>query len=227
MNKGLPLNRLFCYTPGTTCIHRFPAPIKLILLFVLPTLSFKADLLFIIAVFAFLSLLSLLAGIAARSFRSLGTFVVSYAVIMMLFKFPLSAESRQHFGAEMQGSALYLFKLATALLAGTLFYETTSGRDIRRAIDLPHRLLIRLHPAFSRLENLSFYLSLTITFIPRILDAWYALDLSFRARGGRSAKGPLSLVRTTIHRYRKLLPLLLLQLLDMASTTDKAIQNRR
>lgn len=210
---------LFRYTPRSSPLHRTPAPIKLIALIALAPAVFFAPVPILAAISGFLVLLVPLARIEGRTvLRSFG-FILKYGAFVLIFRLigkPLRTEILL---PELREGLFYIWRLAAILTAGTVFYESTSGSEIRETLSLPRRFLIRLRPSLSRLPDIAFELSLTIIFIPRVFEVWTDLDRAWAARGGRLSSGRL-------RKMRILLPLLIIQLFEMAGTTARAIRNR-
>lgn len=222
---------LFRYRPADTPIHRIPALLKFVGLAAAGVCAFLPYPVFPIACGFTLITLALLARIPLAAHRQNARILFWYALAILFFRFagPLPDASALKLG--LAESGIYLFRLALAVLAGTVFFETTSAMEIRHALyrvqdalaRIARRILpARLSPATRRFPDVAFLLSLTISFIPRIFDAWSRLNRSWDARGGALDRSP----RGAWKRLTTLIPLLIITLLDIAAETDRAIQNR-
>jgi len=225
-------SNLFGYRPGNSPIHRIPVHLKLAFLlpctaavFALPVPALAG------ASLVFLGL-SWLAGISLPVFMRNTRIVFMYGILVGLFRFvglPWNAGIWLAYAAE---SGLYLWRLFLVMLTGTLFYETTGTLEIRHALaDIQHRLaafLVRtagiagIRKPMPELPDVAFLLSLTISFIPRIFEAWSVIEDSWNARGGRTHRNPVAAVR----RISLLVPLLVSKLLALAADTERAIRSR-
>ena len=222
---------LFRYRPADTVVHRIPALIKLAGLAAVGFCVFLPNTAFPIACGLALIALALIARIPLAAHRQNARILFWYALGILFFRFVGPLPDAAALKQDLAESGLYLFRLALAVLAGTVFYETTSALEIRHAIyraqdalaRVASRLLpARLSPAQRRYPDVAFLLSLSISFIPRIFDAWSRLNRSWDARGGARDRSP----RGTVKRLTTLIPLLIVTLLDLAAETDRALQNR-
>ena len=222
---------LFRYRPAETPVHRIPALIKLAGLAVAGMCAFLPNLAFPVACGLVLIVLAFIARIPLDAHRQNARILFWYALAILFFRFAGPLPDTAALKAELAESGIYLFRLALAVLAGTVFYETTSSLEIRHAIYRVQdtiargatRLLPARHsPANRRYPDVAFLLSLTISFIPRIFDAWSRLNRSWDARGGKLNRSP----RGAWKRLTTLIPLLIVTLLEVAAETDRAIQNR-
>ncbi len=210
---------LFRYTPRSSPVHRTPAPIKMLLLLALAPAVFFGPTALLATLTALLAILFPLARVGGRVIlRSFG-FILKYGIFVLAFRLVGKSLRPEILLSELRESLFYLWRLSSILMAGTIFYESTSGSEIRRALSLPRTFLIRIHPSLSRLPDIAFELSLTIIFIPRVFEVWTNLDRAWAARGGAHSAGRL-------RKMRILLPLLVIQLFEMAGTTARAISNR-
>ena len=225
------LDPLFRYRPEATIIHRIPALMKLVGLAAAGVCAFLPNPVFPIACGLALIALALLARIPLAAHRQNARILFWYALAILFFRFAGPLPDAAALKSGLADSGIYLFRLALAVLAGTVFYETTSSLEIRQAIyrvqdalaRIAGRLLpARLSPATRRYPDVALLLSLTISFIPRIFDAWSRLNRSWDARGGARDRSP----RGAWKRLTTLIPLLIVTLLDVAAETDRAIQNR-
>lgn len=214
---------LFRYRPDSTIIHRLPAAVKLLVMALATVAVFAVKPVELAALCVILVILSFIARIPFLVFLNNIRLLLWYALLIGAFRCigkPLEAAILI---PEIWATGLYLWQLSAVLFAGTLFYETTSTLEIRETLATAQKRLERLcRCPPDRLPDLGFLLSLTITFIPRIFDAWSALNRTWDARGGKLQKGPLGAWR----RMTVLIPSLIERLLSIAADTDRAIRNR-
>ncbi len=112
---------------------------------------------------------------------------------------------------------LYTIRFFFASFACQMIFETTSSLEIREGFEDVHKGICSVFP-FMRKFNLAFVISLAVTFIPEVFDAWNKVRLASRARQGKKK-----------HFFRSLmaeLTALLSVLLGLAETKRKAILNR-
>lgn len=224
---------LFAYRPGTSALHHTPAGIKFPVLLGITMAVFSGPWQSVAVSSVLVFLAALLARLETRGRGSALRLLCMWALFIAFFRIigkPLNADALL---GELQETGLYTWRLGVVMLAGAVFYETTSGLEIRdafaKAEDLINALFSfvhRLSPlrrsiSSPRLPQIAFLLSLTIVFIPRIFDAWSGLERAWTARGGAS-KG----FRAGFQKISALLPLLVIRLLALASDTDRAIRNR-
>ena len=229
MTRGLP--PLFSYSAADTPIHRAPALAKLVALAVAGACAFHPNSAVLAGTGCALALCALCARIPAQSHLRNARYLFWYMVVILVFRFLGPIPTPQALKAGLADSGLYAFRLAIALLAGTVFYETTGTVEILGALRSIADMARRIARVFTRKSSagasrstvdLALLLSLTISFIPRIFESWSRLNRSWDARGG-STKGGLV---ATISRVTTLIPLLIISLLAVASDTERAIRNR-
>lgn len=223
---------LFGYRPGTTPLHRLPAHVKLAALLPCTAAIFALPVPFLAGASAVLFVLALTARIPFRVFLRNTRVIFLYGILVALFRFAGKPWDGAVWLREAAESALYLWQLFLVMLAGTLFYETTSTLAIAHALEDLQRWVSGLinravrctgnKASLPRIPDVAFLLSLTITFIPRIFDTWALLGDAWDARGGSAHRGPAAAVR----RVSVLVPLLVSKLLALAADTDRAIRSR-
>lgn len=221
---------LFRFNPVITPIHKIPALAKLCALIAVSIGAFCTELIVPLLAGVALVSLAMFAKIPLSSHLKNVRILLWYALFIIVFRFAGPLPPIDAIGKGLAESGLYLFRLALVLLAGTVFYETTSTLEIRNALYTIQNAIARVTRRFratgskktSHLPDVALLLSLTITFIPRIFDSWIRLNHSWDARGGNLHHG----FRAAIKRITTLVPLLIISLLAVASDTDRAIRNR-
>lgn len=209
---------LFRHQPGTTLIHRCPAGIKVLVLMILTVLVFSGDRLLLGSATAVVLTAAAVSRLSAGAFLRLVRIMLFYGIFIAIVRIP--GKERSSWLFELAETGLYLWKLATVFTAGMVFFETTTGITVHRLLEHIRTALMRIVPV--PLPDFPRAFSLMLLFIPRIFDSWTALSRAWDARGG-------SLKRSLPRAIRKLVtlvPLLIISLLDVAATTDRAVRNR-
>jgi len=221
---------LFRYRPADTPVHRLPAGLKLAGMFLVTVAVFSAGLPGLLASSAALAFLALLARIPASVHLRNLRILLSYALFILAFRLAGTGFEAAFLRRMLGETGTYLWQLSAVLLAGTLFYETTGTLEIRHCLAavqlffqrLANRLLRTFDRPEAELPDIAFLLSLTISFIPRIFEAWTDLTRAWDARGGTLHRG----LSGAWKRCTVLVPLLIAKLLSVAADTDRAIRNR-
>ncbi|ULQ59780.1 energy-coupling factor transporter transmembrane protein EcfT [Brucepastera parasyntrophica] len=184
---------LFQYRPAKTFLHRIPAGWKFAFLIAFTIVIFRLNAL-IIAILAGIMLALTFAvrtpfSVFARNMR----IILWYGLFIMLFGLAGKTYDALIFLDELKRSGLYILRLAAVLLASSLFYQTTSGMEIRYTFSGIQDVLQKIVSCIFfpvkkitgkqvKLPDIAFLLSLTITFIPRLFSAWSGLNQAWDAR---------------------------------------------
>lgn len=209
---------LFRHQPGTTPVHRCPAGIKVLVLMTLTVLVFSGNRPLLAGASVFVLAAALVARLSAGSLMRLFRIMLFYGLFIALVR--ITGKARSTWLHELQETAVYLWKLATVFTAGMVFFESTTAVAI-------HTLLSRIRTTCTRILHISLpdfprAFSLMLLFIPRIFDTWTGLSRAWDARGGNLGKSLPGGIRKLV----TLVPLLIISLLDVAATTDRAVRNR-
>ena len=222
---------LFRFNPVETPVHRIPTIMKLTGLVVSSILIFSGNFLVPAVTGVALAVLALVSRIPFSSHLKNLRILLFYAAFILVFRFIGPIPTHEALIAGLLDSAHYLGRLFLVLLAGTVFYETTSSLEIRNALYDIQRFAER---AFTRMlralrisrnpefPDVALLLSLTISFIPRIFETWTVLNNAWDARGGKLHRG----LPGAWKRFTVLVPLLIVSLLAVAAEMDRAIRNR-
>jgi len=213
---------LFAYRSGNTLLHRTPAGIKLLCMIAGTICAFSSSITVLITLSTILVILIPVSKMKLKTIYRNVIIVFWYALFIFIFRFAGKPLEKDVFMGELHETLLYIWQIATVLLTGTLFYETTSNMEIQHALSSIQNALIRLTGKKIHIPDLAFLISLTITFIPRIFETWNSLVHAWNARGGNLHRG----IRGAWNRLTILVPLLIIKLLSVASDTDRAIRNR-
>lgn len=249
----------FAYRSGATCVHRTNAAAKLVLLAVLTTLVFSGSVALLAVSSLCITAAALLARIPAANYRRIFVWIFWYALFILVFTAGTPYGAAPEIGirsanglfsvrlvrsiselafAFFERNGLYLLRLAAALLAGTVFYETTGTLAIRDALDTMLSPAARAIDRMRRKDrsgaprmnarSIAFQLTLTIIFIPRVFASWTALNRAWDARGGKAGKHELRQIwrRHVWRRLTALVPALIMLLLESARDTARAMENR-
>ena len=211
---------LFRHQPGNTIVHRLPAGVKLIILMVLTILVFSGNRHFLIGAGGVTLLAAAVSRLRIAALLRLLKIVLFYGIFIAIVR--IAGKERSTWMYELSGTLMYLWKLATVFTAGMVFFETTTGVAVHGVLSSVRNALSRLVPGTIRIPDFPRSFSLMLLFIPRIFDSWTALSRAWDARGGSLKRSLPAGVRKII----TLVPLLIISLLDVADTTDRAIRNR-
>lgn len=199
-------------------LRRLPALVKLGFMLGLTVAVFSSDIRILAAAAALVALSALAARLGAKTWLALLKTACMYGVFIALFRILGKPLERSVILTELSATGDYLLRLTCVLVAGTVFYATTGMTELTLALSAIQRKL----PWNDRLPDIALLLSLTVGFIPRILDTWKSLERSWNARCGARRKGFFG----SRKRMTTLVPLLIIRLLAVASDTDRAIRNR-
>ncbi len=221
---------LFTYRRAQTLIHRSPAILKLIVLFVLSLTIFSSaetsTLQWIIlgAHGLFASLCFILAKIPLNHLKKIafvplmGLFVTAFRVFSF---FPFSVDVYQ-----IPAGLLYTARFLVATLFALIFFETTSTMQITDSLEKIQSVIARcfppLKPLFRKI-NPALIIGIAIGFIPRVFSTWQKVRLSAISRS--EPKSKLSFY-SRILRIEVQFSALLSCMINSAETTRKAVLNR-
>lgn len=203
---------------GNNLLRRVPALVKLAFMLVLTVALFSRDVRILAASAVLVALSAVCARLGAKTWLAILKTACMYGAFIALFRILGKPLERAVLLTELAATGDYLFRLNCILLAGTVFYATTGMTELTLALSAVQRKL----RWSDRLPDIALLLSLTVGFVPRILDTWKSLEQSWNARGGMTRKGLFG----SWKRMTTLVPLLIIRLLAVASDTDRAIRNR-
>ncbi len=205
------MNPIFSYTAVKSPIHSISALLKLLVLFLVPITVQLCPIWVCIALIAVFPVFAAIGRIRARDFlrdlRPIAVYCVMIAAIDVLSFLLFHAESIM-----TQKSLYTILKLFCAMEATSVFFRTTSTFEIRDSLQSIERAVTFGHSSLVFSSMFTLFLS----FLPQIFATWSALDMAYRARGGR--RGPAKAV--------SLLPLLITMSIKRANTTYLALLNR-
>lgn len=225
---------LFRYRPADTPLHGMPALLKLTALFTATILAFSGSLPALALLTLLLPALALASRLSRESLPGAARTLALWTIMIALFRIVGKPLTAAVIGPELAETGMYAWRLAVVMFAGTIFYETTSGMEIRDALFSIQECLyggiaffrrmipFAKHKTPLRLPDFAFLLSLTLVFIPRVFEAWSNLEMAWRARCGDARRG----FAAPFTRITTLVPLFVLRLLALAAETDRAIRNR-
>ncbi|MGI5173663.1 hypothetical protein H0R92_08690 [Treponema sp. OMZ 840] len=197
----MDIKPLFAYRSGNSLIHKMPALIKLILLFLLPAAVFFIPPLYCFFYIFINSAAAFYAGFSLRrQIKDLKP-IAYYAFFLALTHIVsfLIGES----GSVKPLIALIL-RLTCAIQISSLFFSTTTSLELKQALE-------KVLP-----KSISLIFTLFLTFIPLLFSVWAQLDLSWKARAGKN--GPKKLF--------VLFPVFISTALFKAQNLFYALQNR-
>ena len=206
------MQSLFSYSKSNSPIHRTPAGLKILALVAVPiTLQLAPPYVCYVLMVLFL-VLALMSGTGFRNFlRDLRPIVI-YSIFILaidVLSFLLFDRNR----AIITGTSLFLvLKLVCAMEATPIFFRTTSVYQIKDTLQTVERVVTFGHTRYTVSSTFTLFLS----FLPMIFETWTAIELAYRARGGRNG----------ISKAIRLLPRLIAMSIKRASTTYLALLNR-
>ena len=181
------MNPIFSYSPVKSPIHRIPAWLKLLVLLLVPITVYLCPICVSIALIALFPVIAAVGRIRLPDFLH-DLKPISYYCLMIL---AIDVLSYLLFKAEKlisQRSLVMILRLLCAMEATSVFFRTTSTFEIRDTLQGIESAVTFGH---SKLVFSSMF-TLFLTFLPQIFANWSALDLAYRARGGR--RGPAKAV---------------------------------
>ena len=206
------MDSLFSFSKANSPIHRTPVWIKILVLLAVPItvqLTPPHVCLALMAVFLVLALVSRMGLV--RFLRDLRPIVFYGAFILAIDVLSYLVFNRDR--AVITDTSLHLMiKLICAMEATSVFFRTTSVYQIKEALQGFERAITFGHTRFA----VSSMFTLFLGFLPQIFETWTALELAYKARGGRNGLG----------KAMRLLPLLITMSIKKASTTYLALLNR-
>lgn len=211
---------LFRHQPGTSRVHRAPAGLKLIVIMIITVLVFSGNPQLLCGATAFVFAAVIIARVRLEALLRILRIIVFYGFFIAAVR--IIGKDTSTYMYELAQTGYYLWKLSVVFLAGMTFFETTSGIAIHFVLTDIRNTTIRIIPAATRLPDFPRSFSLMLLFIPRIFETWAELSRSWDSRQGI----PKRSIRAAAYKLTTLLPLLVIALLDVAATTDKAVRNR-
>lgn len=211
---------LFRHQPGATLAHRCPAGIKLAVLITVTILIFSGNWYLLGGATIFVLAAAAVSRLRGESLLRLVRSIVFYGIFIAAVR--ILGKERSTWIHELSETGRYLWKLAVVFTAGMVFFETTTGIAIHGVLAAVRLTLMKIIPGSVTIPDFPRAFSLMLLFIPRIFDSWTTLSRAWDARGGSIRKT----LPAGIRKLVTLVPLLVISLLDVAATTDRAVRNR-
>ena len=206
------MNSLFAYTKTDSIIHRTPAWLKLLVLFVVPITLYLTPIQVCMVLVPFFVIIVLIAKIELSLFlRDLRPIVIYSLMILTIdvLSWLLSSEKSDII---THSSLCLILRLICAVEATSVFFRTTSIYETMETLQRIERTITFRKTGLV----VSGILSMFLSFLPQIFSTWTQLESAYTARGGR--KGLAKAIR--------LLPLLISLSIRKAQTTYLALLNR-
>ncbi|GHV66270.1 cobalt ABC transporter [Spirochaetia bacterium] len=222
MKKRFTKTTPWAYSKGNSFLHRLPAGIKLVFLFVLSLGAFFPGLVTLPLLALALVVLSVCAGFKPWELLAGSGPLLLFVLVIFLFNaldfsWAAGGSFSLHIGIDPGGlleGLVFALRIALCFSAGALFFRVTTRTEIKRSLEK--------FEAFFHLKNsaditaLSLGLSLMMGFMPRFFEVWEESNLAWESRSGR-----LGLLRIF-----KLLPLVIERLMEKAADTAIALESR-
>jgi energy-coupling factor transporter transmembrane protein EcfT len=230
----------FGYRRGNTVLHRFPAGLKLLVLFVLSAAAFGS-----IPGLLLAALLTAAASLAARirppellrgsrPLMALALCILAFQTVrpsapgialgeitafgLRLPPLVIPCISAEGFFAGL----LSALRITISFAAGSLLFAVTSMRELWLSLGRAEQAIgglfsrKRKAPPFRRYSRLSLGLSLMLGFIPRFFELWETANLACEARScGRG-----------LRRMKLVIPLVTERMMELAAGTAEALESR-
>ena len=216
--------RFFHYRTGSSVLHRLSPPIKLVVLVALALGAFSvpvqpALLCWLVVLVLSLVLQASIKAVLADLRPVLLYFCLLYASSLILHA--LAWYRAMHAGETYSLHAFFMpevsylplfVHVALSLAITSFLYRTTSNMQLHEGFATLERALTH-----KKRTDVADTLSLTLTFIPRIVTNWQRIDAAWNARGGKNS----------VRKLLVLIPLLFSVSMKDAYDTALAIENRR
>ncbi len=227
---------ILSYKKRNSLIHKTPAIIKLIVLFCIPLVLHLTSWQYHAVLFFVAFIISLIAKISTRDFlrdlRPIFYYCLLIALIdilstllfdktPMLISENLANEERSYFFSNLQsffsvvlsnGNYILLTRIVVAMAYTSIFFRTTSHREIREALEK-----IELGVTFGHFKlGFSKSFALFLNFLPQLFSIWANLDKAWRARQGKRG----------IRKILVLMPVFISLSIKKANDTLLSIKNR-
>ncbi|MCR5724698.1 MAG: hypothetical protein K6G80_06410 [Treponema sp.] len=213
--------QFFRYRTGKTILHKLPPALKILLLLTLAISSFYLPTGTAFCAWLFVLLLELLFRFPFRGI--IADLQPAFFYMAMLYLASVIQHILQGTGPDsVQLTTVQILTpdseklslamhLTLSLSVSSIFYRTTSNVQFHEGFSVIERTLTRQKKA-----RYADQLSLTMTFIPRIVKNWQQIDTAWKARGGKNG----------IRKILTLIPRLFAVSMDDAYQTALAVMNR-
>lgn len=218
---------LFSFQPTRSPLTKLPAGIKLMALFSAILGLFSINLTAALVLCPLLILFSAIMGFSPASqlkdFKPILAYLVLYYLIAVVTNIIQSEDLSVRSLIPPEELLLSILRLLLSVQLASLLYKSTTTTQIKFSLQKAENFLRRRLHALpfvgNKIDtgaNTTFFLTLIISFVPRIMSLWSQLEVSWRARGGKPG---LSMVRT-------LLPQLFVLAFQDAEDSWRAIASR-
>jgi biotin transport system permease protein len=209
MAPGLP----FGYRPGNSPLHRCPAPVKLLAVFLLSIFAY-GSVPGLVTGAAGIAVAARAAGIRLRQLLRGSRPVLFLALCFLLLRVielePGEAPFFRINTGGIPGGLTQSLSMVVSFAGGALLFAVTTMGELRDSLEkavkgLPFPLC-----------RFGLALSLTLGFLPRFFEIWESADMAWRARGGRGS----------VARMAALMPQAVERMLETAFNTAEALEAR-
>lgn len=186
---------LFSFQPTKSPLTKINPGIKLLLLLISVISLFYIDLIPTTIIFFLLILISIPLGFSLKSqfqdFKPIFIYIVMYYLISSINNFFQSKVLTGNIFIPSQTITLSVLRLLVSLQLARFFYKTTTTTQLKWSLGQMEgglRSLLQKIPVIGKKihRETSFTLTFTlvISFIPRLMNLWNQLELSWKTRGG-------------------------------------------
>lgn len=186
---------LFSFQPTKSPLTKIDPGIKLLLLIISVISLFYIDLIPTTIIFFLLILIFIPLGFSLKSqfqdFKPIFIYIVMYYLISSINNFFQNKTLTGNIFIPSQTITLSVLRLLVSLQLSRFFYKTTTTTQLKWSLGQMEgwlRSLLQKIPVIGKKihRETSFTLTFTlvISFIPRLMNLWNQLELSWKARGG-------------------------------------------
>ncbi|MCR5290964.1 MAG: hypothetical protein K6E51_13310 [Treponema sp.] len=200
---------LFQYKTGNTFMHKLPAWIKIVLLFIFGTVFFFISPYACIILMVLLTVYTLNIGISLQEQLHCLKPVAYYAILL----YTVSLMNKMVIPQKQD--IVLCIRLTVALQTTSLIFFTTSPLELRSGIECIETAIRKSLPV-SKKAQFSELFSFFLLFLPMVIKTWQQLEYSWKARGGKN----------TPRKILVLFPILLSLCMHKVWTTERAVRNR-
>lgn len=218
---------LLSFQSTNSPLEKINPGLKLLLLFIAIISLFYLDLILTTILFFLLIFIAIPLGFSLESqfqdFKPIFVYILIYYLVNIITSFGQIKSLSLAILIPSATISSSILRLLVSLQLSRFFYKTTSTIQLKfslEKIEVQLRRLLQGLPFFGKKiqgrATLTFTLTMTVSFIPRLMELWNQLELSWKARGGA----------TGLKMIYILFPQLLLLAFTEAENTWQAILSR-
>lgn len=186
---------LFSFQSTNSPLAKINPGLKLLFLFIAVISLFYIDLIPTTILFFLLILISIPLGFSLKSqfqdFKPIFVYILIYYLVNIFINFGQIKKLNQTIFIPSETITLSILRLLVSLQLARFFYKTTSTTQLKFSLE---KIEVQFRRLFQKLPfcgkkiqsrpSITFTLTMIISFIPRLMELWNQLELSWKARGG-------------------------------------------